>query len=179
MGEEAFEEILEKALQFLCYTPFEWVMASLGPTLLTGILVLYPLSSSLHFVFLWSTGRPLKHVLCRDTILFELIIVVETLWFMFSLKGPLDRIRNALTDTLSSHIHYYETFADSPVSQPYFLGFLTIAMSSRFYFALKATRVFGPFTKLIKLNAVSLLPWLLVTGLVLLFSTTCLFLLLS
>ena len=53
-------------------------------------------------------------------------------------------------------MRYYEIFAASPSSQPYFSGFLIIAVAFRFYFALKATRVFGPFTKLIKINAVSL-----------------------
>lgn len=108
-----------------------------------------------------------------------IIVVLENLWFFFSLKAPLDEVRNALTDTLSTHIHYFEEFAASPVSQPYFSGFLTIAVAFRFYFALKATRVFGPFTKLIKINAVSPLPWMLVTGLILLFSSSCLYVLLS
>ena len=54
-----------------------------------------------------------------------------------------------------------------------------IAVSFRFFFALKATRVFGPFTKLIKINAVSLLPWVLLTSLILLFSGSSLYVLLS
>ena len=76
-------------------------------------------------------------------------------------------------------MHYFEEFAASPVSQPYFSGFIMIAISFRFYFALKATRVFGPFTKLIKLNALSLLPWLLLSALVFLFASSSLFTLLS
>ena len=39
------------------------------------------------------------------------------------------------------------------------------AVSFRFFFSLKATRVFGPFTKLIKINAFSLVPWVFVTAL--------------
>ena len=179
VGEDKFNQILKKCLQFLCHTPFEWLISTLGLTLVTGILLLYPVSSILHYVFLKSTARSLKHFLCRDTLLFEIIVVLENLWFFFSLKTPLDEVRNALTDTLSTHIHYFEEFAASPVSQPYFSGFLTIAVAFRFYFALKATRVFGPFTKLIKINAVSPLPWMLVTGLILLFSSSCLYVLLS
>ena len=45
------------------------------------------------------------------------------------------------------------------------LSFMVNAMTSlisfRFYFSLKATRLFGPFTKLIKLNALALSQWLL------------------
>lgn len=45
---------------------------------------------------------------------------------------------------------------------------LTAPISLRFYFSLKATRQFGPFTKLIKLNAVALSQWILFTLLILL-----------
>ena len=65
-------------------------MATLALTLVASFLVLYPLSSILHLVFLRSTGRPLKHVLCRDTIVFEIIVVLETQWFIFFLKAPID-----------------------------------------------------------------------------------------
>ena len=140
---------------------------------------LYPLSTLLHLLFLRKTGRPLKTVLCRDTILFEVVIVIENIWYVFFLKRELDEVGAAMTDTLSSHMHYYEVFAGSPISQPYIAGFAVISASFRFFFALKATRVLGPFTKLIKINAVSLLRWVLVTGLILLFSGSCLHVLLS
>ena len=54
-----------------------------------------------------------------------------------------------------------------------------ITTAFRFYFALKATRIFGPFTKLIKINALNLLLWLLFTSIVLIASSTSLYLLLS
>ena len=43
----------------------------------------------------------------------------------------------------------------------FFVASITIAISLRFYFSLKVTRVFGPFAKLIKLNASDLAQWLL------------------
>ena len=76
-------------------------------------------------------------------------------------------------------MRYYDLLADSPVSQPYYLGFVMISISFRFFFSLKATKVFGPFTKLIKINALSLMPWVFLTALLLLFSSTSLYVLLS
>ena len=54
-----------------------------------------------------------------------------------------------------------------------------ISISFRFYFSLKPTRVFGPFTKFIKINAVSLIPWVLVTSGFILLSGSCLYILLA
>ena len=99
--------------------------------------------------------------------------------FVLYLNQPLDEARQAFDGTLVTHMEYYQKLAASPVSQPYFLGFIMISISFRFFFSLKATRVFGPFTKLIKINAVSLLPWLLVTVILLLFSSSSLYVLLS
>ena len=76
-------------------------------------------------------------------------------------------------------MRYYDLLADSPVSQPYYLGFVMISISFRFFFSLKATKVFGPFTKLIKINALSLMPWVFLTALLLLFSSNSLYVLLS
>ena len=76
-------------------------------------------------------------------------------------------------------MRYYEYYASLPISKPYFSGMLMITASFRFFFALKATRAFGPFTKLIKLNAFSLLPWLLITSILLLVLGDSLYILLS
>lgn len=147
--------------------------------MLTTFQAFYSLSLFVHLYFLRKTGRPLSKALCRDTILFEAILVVEALWFMFYLRGPFEKASNALNDTPSSFFHYYEVFAASPVSQPYFSGFIMISISFRFYFSLKATRIFGPFTRLIKINAVSLIPWVIVTGMLILLSGSSLHILLA
>ena len=165
---------MEKSLQFICYTDYEWLVATFLPSLLTSFYTLYPYATALQVFFLHRTGRPLCKALCRDTMIFEVIILLETIWYIFFLQGPLDKVRNALNDTLSTHKTYYKTFAESPVSQPYFFGFLMIAVSFRFYFALKATRIFGPFTKLIKINAVNLFTWLIFTIILLLVSSNSL-----
>ena len=73
-----------------------------------------------------------------------------------------------LDGTLTGSMKFYKLYAASPSSQPYFTGFVMINASFRFYLALKATKVFGPFTKLIKLNLINLMPWLLTTTLILL-----------
>ena len=179
LGKELFEEIMAQSINFVCISPFRLHISSIGPPILTTFQFLYSLSLLVHLFFLRKTGRPLSKALCRDTILFELLLIVETQWFMFFLTEAIDAARNALDDTPSSLFRYYEVFAASPVSQPYFLGFIMISVSFRFYFSLKPTRVFGPFTKLIKINAVSLILWVLVTSGFILLSGSCLYILLA
>ena len=64
-----------------------------------------------------------------------------------------------------------------------FLVFVQFSLASllsfRFYFSLKATRLFGPFIKLIKLNALALSQWLLFTFLILLIGSNFFSILLS
>ena len=170
---------MAQSINFVCISPFRLHISSIGPPILTTFQFLYSLSLLVHLFFLRKTGRPLSKALCRDTILFELLLIVETQWFMFFLTEAIDAARNALDDTPSSLFRYYEVFAASPVSQPYFLGFIMISVSFRFYFSLKPTRVYGPFTKLIKINAVSLILWVLVTSGFILLSGSCLYILLA
>lgn len=56
---------------------------------------------------------------------------------------------------------------------------LVILTILRFFFGLKVTRIFGPFTKMIKLNASSLVLWVLFTSILLLVSSNYLSILLS
>lgn len=98
---------------------------------------------------------------------------------MLYLNEPLENARNAFDYTLPTHMEYYDLLANSPASKPYYLGFVMISISFRFFFSLKVTKVFGPFTKLMKINAVSLLPWILLAILLLLFSSSSLYVLLS
>ena len=98
---------------------------------------------------------------------------------MLFFQRPLLEKYDEVGGTLAGNIEYNEYYASSPVSKPYFSGMLMITASFRFYFALKATRVFGPFTKLIKLNAFSLMPWLFVTTILLLILGDSLYMLLS
>lgn len=49
------------------------------------------------------------------------------------------------------------------ILQPYFMGLYLAAILLRFFFSLKITRVFGPFSKLISFNFFSLLTWALFT----------------
>ena len=56
---------------------------------------------------------------------------------------------------------------------------LTAPISLRFYFSLKATRQFGPFTKLIRLNAFALSQWVLFMLLILLIGSNFFSILLS
>ena len=49
------------------------------------------------------------------------------------------------------------------ILQAYFMGLYLAAILLRFFFSLKITRVFGPFSKLISINFFSLLTWALFT----------------
>ena len=97
------------------------------------------------------------HFLSRSPMAKQISTLGPSLLCMIYTLYPL---RNKVTHTLSSHLSYYEVFAGSPVSQPYFSASVMIALSFRFFFSLKVTRVFGPFTKLLKIYSVSLLLWL-------------------
>ena len=70
------DEILQKGLQFLCYSDFEWAISVEWVTNLTLMYVLNSLLGFLHVFFLSKTGRPIRKDLCRDTILLDLVILV-------------------------------------------------------------------------------------------------------
>ena len=86
VGEDQFEEILNKCLDFICYTPYEWQVATLLPTSLNILYVLYPFTTSLHILYLSRTGRSLRKALCRDTVIFEVIVGLEMFWYTLLLK---------------------------------------------------------------------------------------------
>ena len=65
------------------------------------------------------------------------------------------------------------------MSAPYFNGLIAILTILRFFFGLKTTRTFGPFTKMIKLNAQSLVIWVCFTSILLLVASNSLSILLQ
>ncbi len=101
-------------------------------------------------------------------------------WFyVLFLRVPLqDKISN-LQNTAASFHSYFDFLAGFPNTSPYFTGAILIMISLRWLFALKVTRAFGPFTKMVKLLAASLAVWLLFTAALLLLSANYLTLLLS
>ena len=65
------------------------------------------------------------------------------------------------------------------VSQIYFLGPIMMGVVFRFFFALKATRAYGPFTKVIKITLAVIFPWILGAMLLLFLTGYVLFTLMS
>ena len=91
-----------------------------------------------------------------------------------------DKQKAAFNFTNHSARNYWEFMKQSSQDfLSFFIITVSILLSFRFYFSLKATRVFGPFTKLIKLNAVALSQWLLFMLLLLLIASSFFYTLLS
>ena len=58
-----------------------------------------------------------------------------------------------LTESVASIKEYFLFQINSPIIQPFFIGLIFFMFLLRFFFSLKVTRLFGPFTKLLKLSA--------------------------
>ena len=80
------------------------------------------------------------------------------------------------TYTVNRFLVYY---GRSHIAAPYFNGLMVILTILRFFFGLKVTRIFGPFTKMIKLIASSLALWVVFTSILLLVYSNYLSILLS
>ena len=118
--------------------------------------------------FLRRNSRPLRTLFITEYTVFDLVTNSELMWFFFSLYPSVTEANSQLTQSVDSVKGFFEFQANSPISQPYFIGVIFFMFNLRFFFSLKVTRLFGPFTKLIKLSAINLLIWLLFTCLLLL-----------
>ena len=70
--------------------------------------------------------------------------------------------------SVKQYFYFWET---TPLIQPHITGLTLFLVQLRFFFSLKVTRLFGPFTKLIRLIARDLAIWLLFTSLLLLLTS--------
>ena len=74
-------------------------------------------------------------------------------WFLLFLLPTVAAENEKLTESVQSVKEFFLFLTSSPIIQPYFIGLLFFMFLLRFFFSLKVTRLFGPFTKLLKLNA--------------------------
>ena len=138
-----------------------------------------PFSLLLRVFSMKRRGIKMGAICCRDITIFELLAfgLIVTFTFMFS------NAFNEQKDTYSYSNRRAEEYWEFMRVSAGVLSFMVILMTSlisfRFYFSLKATRLFGPFTKLIKLNAFALSHWLFFTLLILLIGSNFFSILLS
>ena len=97
--------------------------------------------------------------------MFEYISFFLDFWFVFQLRVEQLNEEAKLTFTNKSVYDYMIWSGKSHISAPYFNGTFLILAILRFFFSLKATRLFGPFTKIVQLNAGGLLVWVLFSSL--------------
>ena len=110
-------------------------------------------------------------MLCRDVTFLELATFGMLLAFIATVRPSFDKFKQEFEFSNSGAQKYWNFMEKMQVFFSFFVAFITIVISMRFYFSLKATRIFGPFTKLIKLNAIALAQWLTFMLLLLLVAT--------
>ena len=121
----------------------------------------YPLTFILTLYFMKRTGRRIADACCRDITLFELLEFGLLALFGPWLFGSFNSFKTSYGYTNQRAREYWDFMRMNQAPISYLLIISASLISFRFYFSLKATRIFGPFTKLIKLNAIALSRWLL------------------
>ena len=138
-----------------------------------------PFSLLLKLVFVHRTGRSISRVLCTEITVFELSAFGLIVLFTFIFSNAFNHQKATFFYTNKRAEEYWEFIKASSDFLSFLVIFMTSLISFRFYFSLKATRLFGPFTKLIKLNALALSQWLLFMLLILLTGSSFFSILLS
>ena len=130
-------------------------------------LLLQPLTYISKCIFLVRNRRPTRHLFCTEFFLLDLITLGEMVLHVLFWRPPIVEIVKTLTFTVTSANLNFEFWSNSQFVQPYIAGVYMLSFLLKFFFSLKVTRLFGPFTKLIKLSARSLLTWLVFSSLLL------------
>ena len=100
-------------------------------------------------------------IVFQDIAYFEIIIFVLHVWFMFGIAPDMAIEAAKINNSVEGAYNYMNYLGTTHFGQWYLIGMIVITAAMRVYFALKVTRLFGPFTKLIKFNAVNLVVWLI------------------
>ena len=155
--------MLDQATDYVCWGNFYYNFMNIGVMPVTSFIMLLSYTYLMKWCFLRRTGRPLKSLFCSELFFFDLILTAEMTWFFLSLYPAVTAANNRLTESVGSVREFFVFQINAPLIQPYFVGLIFFVFQLRFFFSLKVTRLFGPFTKLIKLFAKNLLVWLIFT----------------
>ena len=73
----------------MCISDYEWFLGVNAPKTLVAFYLLYLWADALGLLYLWRTARPLKTILLRDSNIFVVVLVAESLWYVTVLEAPL------------------------------------------------------------------------------------------
>ena len=94
---------MSKSLEFLCSEPVSLSVWNGILTVLGMVSSLYLLSTPTLALFAKRVGRPISKAVYRDVVLFEVVIVVQAIWYVFFLSEENLRANEPPSDTLSTH----------------------------------------------------------------------------
>ena len=154
--------MLDHATDYVCWGHFYYNFMDAGAMPISSFIMFLSYTYLMKWCFLRRTGRPLKFLFCSEFLFFDLVMSAEIIWFLLILYPDVIAANNRLTESVGSVKDFF-VFQVDHLIQPYFTAVIFFMFQLRFFFSLKVTRLFGPFTKLIKLYARNLLVWLIFT----------------
>ena len=161
LGNDAFNSLLSALGRVICNShKIEYTRSVTFNSALMVFLFL-PLHYIILGVFFTKTKRPLKYLFCREVSFFDLALYVGLILAIFWANPRIKEQADRLDKSSPSYYFVYGTiFVDTHINEMY--SVCIVAMWMRFFFSLKVTRLFGPFIKVIKINALRLVKWLIV-----------------
>lgn len=126
-------------------------------------VILEPFNWIMKIEFFRSNGRTLRELICSESFIFEKILFLWIVWLQIGILPETQGAAGRQTTTTASVREFFKFLSSSMMTQPVYSGVFVLLFQLKFFFSLKVTRLFGPFTKLIKLNAKNLLIWLVFT----------------
>lgn len=139
--------------------------------------LLLPLHYLLVFLYFSRTRKPIRVLLCREIFLIDLLLIFSTLYIIYD-SLPIDKnAKNLDHTTIENYFNFSIQIRDSSIVETY--TFILILVWLRFFFHLKATKIFGPFIKILTINCQLLIIWLIVYILAIITATNFLIIILS